>query len=396
MLEFPFAMSRLLAPISVDEFFAEYYGHKPLVISRGHPDYYAEIISLDTLDGFLAALRPTREHLQVVDARRELGDEDYLIAGTQFVDLVKMHRLFAEGATISFRNMHNYVDGLTQVCRNAEWHFSCPVKANIYFSPPDAQGFRVHHDTHDVLVLQIFGSKKWRTFAPVIEAPLPGQGVYWEEGTPGLPLREFTLHAGDFLYCPKGIPHDAQSTTDASLHVTLGALSKSWAELLLECIADVALRDPALRANLPPRYATAGVDPAELMTTFRKLLKRVELQAQPKKVLSDFADELIFESRQILSDQRLQIGLLSKLNLASTMGARPGTISRFVTERGKFKVLFYHSEIEFPASVQPAILFALKNTRFRVDEVPGEFSAQEKLMLMRRLVLEGLVICLEA
>ena len=42
--------------------------------------------------------------------------------------------------------------------------FSCGCQANVYFTPPRAQGFKTHHDTHDVFILQLLGSKRWRTY----------------------------------------------------------------------------------------------------------------------------------------------------------------------------------------------------------------------------------------
>jgi ribosomal protein L16 Arg81 hydroxylase len=34
-----------------------------------------------------------------------------------------------------------------------------PAQTNIYLSPPNAQGFGTHFDSHDVFVLQVAGSK---------------------------------------------------------------------------------------------------------------------------------------------------------------------------------------------------------------------------------------------
>ncbi|WP_236595498.1 cupin domain-containing protein, partial [Mycobacterium paraintracellulare] len=50
-----------------------------------------------------------------------------------------------------------------------EVELNFPTRVNAYVTPPDATGFAPHYDPHDVLVLQIRGSKTWHvsTGAPV-------------------------------------------------------------------------------------------------------------------------------------------------------------------------------------------------------------------------------------
>ena len=50
-----------------------------------------------------------------------------------------------------------------------------PVQANAYATPAGAQGFAVHHDTHDVFVLQVAGEKRWLVYEPALELPLKDQ-----------------------------------------------------------------------------------------------------------------------------------------------------------------------------------------------------------------------------
>ena len=50
---------------------------------------------------------------------------------------------------------------LAALCRAMEKAFSSHFQANVYLSPPNAQGFGTHFDSHDVFVLQVAGSKIW-------------------------------------------------------------------------------------------------------------------------------------------------------------------------------------------------------------------------------------------
>ena len=106
-----------------------------------------------------------------------------------------------------------------------------------------------------MFVLQVVGSKAWKTYGTPVVLPLRGQefaSSYHEQGAPTL---AFELQAGDVAYLPRGLIHDARSGNDVSLHITIGVLSYTWSDLLLEFVADASLNCSALRRALPLRFA---------------------------------------------------------------------------------------------------------------------------------------------
>jgi hypothetical protein len=62
---------------------------------------------------------------------------------------------FAEGATIVLQALHHTWLPLARFCRELEAELGAGVQANSYYTPRRSQGFAVHHDTHDVFVLQV-------------------------------------------------------------------------------------------------------------------------------------------------------------------------------------------------------------------------------------------------
>jgi ribosomal protein L16 Arg81 hydroxylase len=94
---------------------------------------------------------------------------------------------------------------LANLCRAVERTFSSHFQTNIYLSPPHAQGFKTHFDSHDVFVLQVSGSKLWTLYDTGVVLPLRGQAFDPDKHAPGPPTRELTLHSGDVLYCPRGL-----------------------------------------------------------------------------------------------------------------------------------------------------------------------------------------------
>lgn len=392
MLEFTPSVSHLLQPIALTTFYSRYYEREPLVINRDNPLYYGDLLALDTLDEIITTTALTGEEVVIVDESRHISSDDYVREDDR-VDAVQVQRLFGEGATISLRQLQNKVPSLARLCRSAEQQFSCGCQANVYFTPARAQGFTTHHDTHDVFILQLLGSKRWRTYTSAVPLPLPGQRYSWKT-PPSPPELEFTLRQGDLFYCPRGIPHDARSTDEASVHISLGALVSTWAELLLETIADVALRDPAFRVSLPPGYATGDVPPALLENTLKDLLTRIERQARPRHVLGSMAERFVAEHSALIPGQHATLRAAATLTLRNRVGGRPGLIYRITEQHNRVTLLCNARRMLLPAITAPALKFALDTPSFRVEQLPGSLTDSGKVVFIKRLMKEGAVVAL--
>ncbi|KAG6545637.1 hypothetical protein Mapa_012991 [Marchantia paleacea] len=84
------------------------------------------------------------------------------------------------------------------------------VGANLYVTPPNAQGLAVHFDDHCVLVCQLHGQKSWKIFPPVQILPrLYASRSLDEEALNTCPAKVVTLEEGNVLYIPRGYPHKA-------------------------------------------------------------------------------------------------------------------------------------------------------------------------------------------
>ena len=115
-------------------------------------------------------------------------------------------------------------------------YFHCMVGTNIYLTPPNSQGFAPHYDDIEAFVLQIEGKKHWKLYAPLSnEDTLPrNSSTNFNQNEIGDPILDVVLEAGDILYFPRGMIHQAFTVKDHhSLHLTLSVYQKnSWADLL--------------------------------------------------------------------------------------------------------------------------------------------------------------------
>ena len=381
----------LIHPITRERFFQEFWERKPLVIQRECAEYYRSLLTLDEIDRVLTTLDLRYPNVVLKNAARDVSSGDYTVRGGS-LDVAKVYQLFAEGSTVTLAYLDTAIPALTALCRGLEAEFSHPFQANVYLTPPGSQGAKVHYDTHDVFVLQVTGSKRWTILGTPVELPLRNQDFDPSEHDAGSPTLEFELCTGDAAYIPRGWVHKARSSDNVSLHITVGVLAYTWTDFLLECVADACLNDAAFRKSLPPGFARKEFPREQARAVFGRLLQHLSERGAPDKMLDRFVDEFLSSCPPLLRGQMAQLAALDQLATDSIVGTRPHLIARIETSANSVSVRCFGRRITFPRAIAPAVQFALSSDRFAVQDLPGELDAAGKLTLVRRLILEGLLV----
>ncbi|HEX5411130.1 MAG TPA: cupin domain-containing protein [Terriglobia bacterium] len=381
----------LISPVDKEQFFREYWESRPLLIHRNQPDYFASLISLDEVDRAITTLDRRYPNTVLKNAARDIGRGDYTVNGAT-LDVAKVYQLFADGSTVTLAFLDTVVPSLTRFCRALECELSFPVQANIYLTPPRAQGARPHYDTHDVFVLQVAGSKKWTVYGTPYELPLASQDFDPAVHEKGDATLEIDLHAGDVAYVPRGVVHEARSADEVSLHITAGILRYTWADLLLEYVASACLNDAAFRHSLPPGFARPGFDKTQAKDVLLNLLGQVPSKADFDASLDRFLDDFVRSCPPLLEGQMAQMAGLGAVTLDSRAGARPGVVYYLQTSDDSVVIHLCGRKITFPSFAAHALRYALGHPEFAVRDLPGGLDDAGKLTLVRRLIREGLVM----
>ncbi|MBP0465689.1 hypothetical protein J5Y09_17310 [Roseomonas sp. PWR1] len=239
------------------------------------PDRFSDLLSIADLDAFLRTDAARTPRVSMADGGRKgsaaVPVDEYIEDGGDRVDLPRLLARHDAGASLVVSQFHEIHPPLARFCRGLEKAFLHGVQANIYMTPPGAQGFRVHFDTHDVLVLQVSGRKAWRVW-DAIPFPAPTRHTPWAnnataEGEP----HELLMAPGDVLYLPRGVMHEAmvQAGGEPSLHITIGLLEPGLGEMLRNLLSELEAEEPALRAAIPTwRLADAdGVGAVQQLLT---------------------------------------------------------------------------------------------------------------------------------
>ena len=386
-----FDLARVIAPVSVETFLADHFEKSVLVVNREDRDYYKPLLSIDDIDWIVTTLNPSNSEISMTDAKRELKPDDYSYP-SGMIDPTKLAALFTEGATVIMPGLHMRLPPLADLTRSLEREFGSRFQTNIYLTPAgQAQGFKPHYDNHDVLVLQIHGSKAWKIYDTPVT--LPHRGQQFDPGAYelGPVTQEFVLKAGDLAYVPRGVVHDAVSTDEESLHITVGVLSRTWTDLLVEAVTLASIREPDMRHSLPYGFTSDEFDRTEARKTFKNLLDRLSDLVDADEMLDQFVDDMITTRHSLVWGQLAQAQRAASLTLDDEVGARPNLMYRLTRMDDRVHVLCYGANIDLPDFAEPALRFAMETPSFRIADLPGDLDDTGKLVLIRRLIREGLV-----
>lgn len=136
--------------------------------------------------------------------------------------------------------------------------------ANVYLTPANSQGFAPHYDDIEAFILQIEGKKRWKLYHPLsVGEILPRfSSRNFNESEIGKPFLDVVLEAGDLLYFPRGVIHQACTIDDThSLHLTLSVYQKNSYGDLFEVLLPEALKSEfnnniEMRRGLPLNIAS--------------------------------------------------------------------------------------------------------------------------------------------
>ena len=389
-----------------DKFAAAYWGRQPL-LSRADelagPDGFADLLSPDAVDELLSRRGLRTPFLRVAQRGTVLPAAGFTGsggAGAEVGDQViddKVMRLYAEGATLVLQGLHRLWPPLIDLARRLGDELRQPLQVNAYLTPPGNRGFATHYDTHDVFVLQVDGTKRWRIHEPVLPDPLERQawGDRKEEVTAtadGPPALDVVLAPGDALYLPRGWLHSAEAQGERSLHLTIGVRALTRYALVEELLG-LAVQDERLRATLPFGMDVADPDQvgAELTATVAALTDWLR-SADPAALADRLRERAWPSSRPAPVAPLAQLDFAERLGPDDRVAVREGLRWRLTDDGPEHVVLrLVGRTLRFPAYCAPALRLVLDGSTYRVGDLPLD-DDPDRVVLARRLLREALVV----
>lgn len=367
-----------------EDFFARAYEREALIVHRNAPERFAGLISLDDIDRIVTTLDLREGQLSLADASNNVDADEYVDAA-DFIDRGAVADRYRRGATIVLNQAHQFDPALARLCRGLEHVFSSHVQTNIYLTPPNAQGFRTHYDNHDVFVIQVEGEKAWRLYDMPIEAPYRGEAFEQGRYETGPLRQEFVLKPGDCAYVPRGMMHDAQTSGAApSLHITVGLITRTWADLVLEAVSEVALRSPDLRRSLPAGFAHAGFDRAHARAHLKALARTLADSVELDPALDLMVDTFI---RSRAANNRSAVRDVAAIATSDRFQVQPRAPFRIAEDGDDVILISPGGELKFAPAQRAAVERALNGDVFSV----GDLSIEKADAVISTLLAYGLI-----
>ena len=366
------ALDRAVAPVESESFLAEYWEHRPLVVPRGEERRFDDLLSIRDVERLITETGIRTPGFRLVKAGATVSGytSDLAWRPAPFTGVADVRRVLAEfeaGATIVLQGLHHNWLPLARYCRQLEAFLGHPAQANAYYTPRGSQGLPVHHDTHEVISLQVAGEKRWLVYEPVLELPLKNQRYRSALGAPGEPVLDVTLRAGDTMYLPRGWLHQALTSGSDSLHITVGVNVRRWID---EARAELDVQEQELAF----RETIDGDEPPELPSLDADAVRR---RARARFVRS---------RRPILDGQLSELRALDELTVETELERRDTVIA----DLNGTTLLFEGRELSFPERLAAELAFLVTTDEpFRAGDLPGSLDDAGRLVLVRRLVREG-------
>ena len=377
-------------------FLTEYWAQKVLHRRSPGDKGFDDLITVDEIDRLISSTLPHYPDVNLVkdgvqiDPAQFSDPPDPRRGGARVIDAARVYEHFHAGATIQMQGIHFRHPPLAAFCRQLELELTVPVQANMYITPPRAQGLSLHADSHDVLVLQVAGTKHWQVF----DVMPPGTDFDDPATEPSLHL-ETELETGDTLYVPRGVPHRVASTTATSIHLTIGFLTPTWLDVMQDLVKGVFadLRDhAAFSSTVPAGFANgdAGLSGgiAERLRLLADRIGTIDHHDAAESIGQRFWGDRV----PVLDGQLRQMIALATLSPASTVSRRAASIARVLEAAGSLTLVLGERSLQLPAKLREALNFILERDDFVVRELDPFLDESSQLVLVRRLIREGLLL----
>lgn len=375
-------LGRFLAPLTLDTFLGEALGGGFRLVRHDGRSSRAGLLGDDPQGALAGAVRLAPE--LTYHSANASGPAPSLAGVTDAADFRgRIDAFHARNYSVRFPDLRPLSTELDALARALEMLIHAPVTASAFWS---RGGMRapVHYDDHDLIVVQLQGTKRWYVATRPSELFNTWKGV--SGNPPDLGAHEVVdLAPGDLMYLPRGTFHTVDSDTE-SVHLAIGFTPLTLREAVIAALDHLSDMNRPLRATLAGRMEgadTQGLAPA-VADAAAQLANAARapgfLNAALQRRSSRNVADLPALPRPAVPPALHLDTVLRHAGLGfSHLGANADTID-FAFPGGH---LYIHR------GAQEAVVFVADTPSFRVRDLPGPIGDDVRLALAARFVEVG-------
>lgn len=283
----------LVSPFTVDEFRSLFREKQFLHLRQESRERLGHLLPWEGVRELLAQNLLDRKRLRIARGGRDIPPHFYRRDSDRNpVDTDKLRELIAQDASVVINRVQDLSPPVRRMARQMEIELGHKVNVNAYLTFGLGGAFAMHYDTHDVLVLQVHGSKRWFIYDQQEDSPVLEQKDLSKKPAPRNVVHDFELMPGDAIYVPRGFYHRAEVTGDYSVHLTFGIHTVRGIDYF-DFLRHRVLNDQVFREDLE---TVCGPDLFEQQD--RRIKNRL-IELIEESSLSDFTDKLLARRRRL-------------------------------------------------------------------------------------------------
>lgn len=311
------AMEDVLSTLLTDDFLSRVYHHEHRVFPAA-AEKIRDVFGWDDLNELLETHPLRSPQMRLSRDGKQLAEAAYMEGRTVRrgrrrvrIDPVRLRAALGAGHTLAMRYVDEIHPGVSQLSEAFERRLLSDFEFNLYASWAPTGSFNAHWDDHDVFVIQLQGSKRWRIFGRNEFSMHPADSAM---GTPPAEtVDDLVLSPGDVLFLPRGFWHDPVAEGGPSLHIT-GSVPCTTGTDLARWLLDQLREDEAMCAEVL-RFG----GPDDRREVLRKVRDRVNEAFEEEDLLQRF-----FAARDGAQFGRFRLGL-PDVGPVETAPHHPGT-----------------------------------------------------------------------
>jgi hypothetical protein len=380
------ALEEFLSPLGVDEFLDQALlgGFRKIALDERAPR--TELLGPDP-----AAVLGGAFHLAprlMFHSANPLGPAPSLAGVVDAADFRERIELFhARNYSVRFPELRPLSPALDRLARAMEILLHQPVSTSAFWS---RSGMRapVHYDDHDLIVVQLRGTKRWYISTKPTLLPNPWRGL--SEETPDLgPHETVDVSPGDVLYLPRGTYHSVDSSTE-SLHLAIGFTPLTVRDAMIAALDHLSDLDQSLRASVGGRlaYQLKGSHFDQLAGPVTEAAGTLLAACRTPGFLAAALHRRSARAVALLRPLPME-AVPPALTLDTVLAQGEAAFCHLTGDPEKIDFSYPGGHFYIHRGAQESALYMLNNVRFRVRDIPGPIDDEVRLSLAGKFVEVG-------
>lgn len=400
-------LERCIYPLSIDSFLDNYWEKSPLYnIGVNVSDQFSDLLSLDEVDEIISSSNLRYPFFRILKDGQRFPIEKCTTAWTVgadvesgLADLNVLYDQFANGATIELQAMERNCLPLMVFCNLLEKQTKFPVRSIIYLTPKNSSGFQAHYDTHDTIILQISGKKKWKVWGSPFKLPLStqfdnGENELVKKEVDNKVPDEFTMAPGDSIYLPRGYIHKAFTEEEHSLSISIGVMVHRWIDIFHLLVQETLATNEVATLNASNLSSSlmqnvGSFEDRCLSTQFSEISESLLSNYTYKKGLELVNKRFITTRRPSARGRLLDIESIDNVSSGTKIYARSEMVS-LIKISGEYVILTFNNAPEvFASNFLETLEFMSNTSEFCLEDIPGNITNEDKMQLVKHLIKVG-------